>query len=124
MDVKSEMPVSLPGEVMRSPRGFCWSIPMFVLMLIETVALVEVVFFDSRRAAWASGIGFAELYFWVVATSCVLQLAGILLVATGLCRLGGIVQIVASAPHAVKGEGLIGIIGGIRAYRSADPPLK
>jgi hypothetical protein len=52
------------------------------------------------------------------------QVAGIVLVLRGQYRLGGLVQIVSSAIHVLKGEGFIGVIGGMRAraYASESVP--
>lgn len=74
--------------------------------------VAEVAFFDR---AGHVGFGAIEIYFCLVAATLVGQVAGIVLVWRGRFRLGGLVQIVSSAMHVLKGEGLIGVIGGMRA---------
>ncbi len=107
----------MEGERKQPSKGFWWSIPMFFLILAECLVLVEIVFADLRRQGWDPWNSFTGLYFLIVTISCVFQLGGILLVLAGWFRLGGVLQIVASSVHVVKGEGIIGVIGGIIAYR-------
>ena len=98
-------------------KGFAWALSMFGLDLVEFLALLEVMFLDSHRGPSFSGRGFIGIYFWISTVSLVLQLVGVLLVAKGFYRLGGVVQIVSSSIHVPKGEGVIGVIGGLKAYR-------
>ena len=97
------------------PKGYLWSIPMFVLMLVECLVLIEVVFSDFTEESILEDT-FWAIYFYVSIFTCVLQLAGILLVKKNWFRTGGIVQIAASSLHVLKLEGLIGIMGGMQAY--------
>jgi hypothetical protein len=85
---------------------------MLALEVLECLVLVEVMFFDR---APGSGFGAIGIYFCAVLATVVGQVAGILLVRRGRYRLGGLVQIASSAIHVLKGEGLIGVIGGMRA---------
>ena len=89
-----------------------WAYGMLLLEALECLVVGEVAFFD--RAA-RSGFGAVEIYFCLVAATLVGQVIGIALVLRGRYQLGGTVQIVASAMHVLKGEGLIGVIGGMRA---------
>ena len=113
-------------EVMEEPRreepskGTLWASIMLALIVIESLALTEVVFFDQSHASWSTGSGFLMPYFVICVTTLVLQLAGMRLVAVGRYRLGGVLQAVASSVHVVKVEGIIGIIGGLDAYRYPD----
>ena len=56
-------------------------------------------------------------YFALVALTFLLQIAGIVLVWQGRYRAGGAFQIASSAIHVLKGEGVVGLIGGLKAYR-------
>ena len=88
---------------------------MLALIVIECLALTEIVFFD--RASWSSGSSFVGPYYVICVGTLVLQVAGMMLVGAGRYRLGGVLQMVASSIHLVKVEGMIGIVGGIQAYR-------
>lgn len=99
-------------EPPRASPGLTWAYAMLVLELLECLVVGEVVFFDRARG---SGFGAIGLYFCVVLATAAGQVLGILLVRRGRYRVGGLVQIVSSAIHVLKGEGLIGVIGGMRA---------
>ena len=99
-------------------RGFYWSIPMFFLILVETLALTEVVLVDLREQGFDPMSNFVSLYYLIVVATLILQAGGMLLVWGGKYRVGGVLQIMGSSVHALKGEGIIGIIGGVKAYRS------
>jgi len=86
---------------------------MLMLQLLELAALTEVVVARSAHNLALS------IYLAVVATTVALQIAGIALVLVGRYRLGGILQIAASAVHVLKLEGIIGIVGGLTAIRRA-----
>jgi hypothetical protein len=85
---------------------------MLVLEIVESLVVGEVVFFDRTPG---SGFGAIGIYFCIVIATVVGQVSGILLVLRGHYRVGGLVQIASSAIHVLKGEGLIGVIGGMRA---------
>ena len=100
------------SELPRASPGLTWAYVMLFLEVLECLMLVEVVLFDRKPG---SGFGAIGLYFCAVAATVLGQVAGILLVRRGRYRVGGLVQIVSSAIHVLKGEGLIGVIGGMRA---------
>jgi hypothetical protein len=114
---------------MQPSKGLVLAQIMFCLMATEVLVLIEIVFFDTVKAGDTRGIGLV-LYFWGAVITCLLQLIGIILVKKGWFRVGGVLQMIASAPHALKLEGLIGIMGGLDAYDypqelselSAKPP--
>jgi hypothetical protein len=109
VDAKGALPQS---ERRGASPGLPWAYAMLVLEVVECLVVGEVVFFDR---APGSGFGAIGLYFCVVVATVLGQVAGILLVLRGRYRVGGLVQIVSSAIHVLKGEGLIGVIGGMRA---------
>jgi uncharacterized membrane protein len=100
------------SETHAASPGLTWARVMLFLEVLECLMLVEVVFFDR---APGSGFGAIGLYFCAVVATVLGQVAGIVLVRRGQYRVGGLVQIVSSAIHVLKGEGLIGVIGGMRA---------
>ena len=104
--------------------GIGWAYVMLALIGIECIALIEIIWFDRSRNELSSGSSIVNLYFGVVLTSFLAQLSGILLVTRGMYRQGGVLQMVGSAVHLVKIEGLIGIVGGVRAYRYPDKGLE
>ena len=100
------------SELPRASPGLTWASAMLVLEVLECLMIGEVMFFDR---APGSGFGAIGLYFCAVLATLLGQVAGILLVLRGQYRVGGLIQIVSSAMHVLKGEGLIGVIGGMRA---------
>ena len=100
-------------------KGYLWSGAMLALMVLEALALVEGLMRDSN-SGWAdltdSWLG---VYLVVHAIETIILVVGILLVATGRYRIGGILQIAASAVHVPTG--VIGVIGGLKAYRYPGP---
>lgn len=97
-------------------KGLPWAYGMLAIELVEALALTEVVFGDGTPSRTV------RLLLVIVILTAVLQVAGILCVRAGRARLGGILQIVGSAPHAVKLDGIVGIIGGAQALRFARAP--
>jgi hypothetical protein len=93
-------------------NGLRWAFVMLLLEALELLVVGEVAFFDRTSRA---GFGAVELYLSLVAATLVGQVIGIGLVLRGKYRAGGTVQIVSSAMHVLKGEGLVGVIGGMRA---------
>ena len=71
------------------------------------VAGEEKQYINTMMVLFFTGLGFLAL----------LQFAGILLVTAGHYRVGGVLQIVAGAVHALDLIGVIGIFGGLAAYR-------
>jgi len=97
-------------------RGLVWALSMLGLDVVEWIVLYEIVYVDQASLTSEPG-GFLYAYF-IVATVCmVVQVVGVVLVAFGAYRLGGVLQIASSVVHVPKGEGLIGVIGGVKAYR-------
>lgn len=112
-----------------SAAGLGFASIMLGLEAAECLVLTEVVFFDRPRSGLSNGFDVIELYFFLVVATLVGQLVGILLVRAGRLRAGAIVQIASSLLHVPKGEGLIGVFGGLRALEasrsaapSTDPP--
>lgn len=100
---------------MKPSNGMIWAQIMGGLMIMESLVLVEVIFFDSEPGALSRN-PYLKLYFFATVITCVLQFIGILMVKTGHYKWGGIVQIAASSIHALELEGIIGLIGGFKAY--------
>ncbi len=96
---------------------------MLLLDIVEGLVLIEIIFFDVPRAGFSFEFGVLELYFAASMVSVLIQIAGIVLVMRGWYRVGAIFQIVSSSPHVIKGEGLIGIVGGIKAYKYPELAL-
>ena len=88
---------------------------MLGLDFVEWIGLIHIIFIDLQKNHLTGQL--VKLYFWVVTVSLVVQLLGTLLAALGWYRVGGVLQIASSSIHVVKGEGLIGVIGGLKAYR-------
>ncbi|HUO85227.1 MAG TPA: hypothetical protein VM534_08950 [Thermoanaerobaculia bacterium] len=97
--------------------GLRWALVMATLQLLETLVLMEIVFSDEPHSGLRTGQSLVHAYFGVVATSFLVQLTGIILVVNRRYRLGGALQIFASCFHLLKIEGVIGIIGGVKAWK-------
>jgi len=95
-------------------RGFNWSIPMFFVMIFDWVGGI-VNLTPPKGPPVDMG---TEIYLLLLLIACFLQMLGIILVALQKYKVGGIIQIVASVIHVPVG--VIGIIGGTKAYRFAD----
>ncbi len=82
---------------------------MLVFMLLEIGVLVDIErqYISAMMLFFFAGLGFLAL----------LQFVGILLVAAGRYRVGGALQVAASGLHALDLIGIIGVVGGIKAYR-------
>ncbi len=89
----------------------------FALDLVELVVLVEILFFDKVAFGGPEGFGLLHGYFIVMVCATTAQGMGVLLVTRGWFRLGGGLQIVASAAQVFKIDGVIGIVGGVKAWR-------
>lgn len=89
---------------------------MLFLQVAEVFALIEVIFSDRPHSGLDPHFGAIEIYFIIVLASVVMQAIGMFLVKRGRYRVGGAFQIVSSAIHLFKIEGLIGVIGGFRAW--------
>jgi hypothetical protein len=98
-------------------NGLAWALGMLGLDLVELLALMEVVFGEPHRNPAFKPNVIITIYFWVAVVSMLLQIIGTLLVTRGRYRAGGMVQIISNTVHLPKGDGLIGLIGGLKAYR-------
>ncbi|HUG90418.1 MAG TPA: hypothetical protein VML55_06275 [Planctomycetaceae bacterium] len=96
--------------------GLKWAFTMFGLDLVEMLTLIQILFHDQPRSSLPDTWGWLEVYFIICTVSFVMQFAGILVVQFGWYRTGGAIQIAACVPHLPKGEGLIGLIGGLKAW--------
>ncbi len=99
---------------MTPSKGLGWAYAMLGIEIAEALGLSE--------AALTSESPYVKAFWGLVVVTALLQVAGILCVRAGRARLGGILQIVGSAPHAVKLDGIVGIIGGVQALRFAKAP--
>jgi hypothetical protein len=109
---------ALTADPKTASKGYPWSIAMLALMIFEALALIEGLMRDST-SGWADlAASWLGIYLVVHATETVLLAAGILLVAAGRYRVGGVLQIACSAVHVPTG--VIGVVGGLKAYRYPD----
>ena len=108
----------------QSPRGLPWAWIMFGIMSLEFLVLAEVLFSDRTKESWASGGNVVMLLFAISGLTLILQGIGIALVLQGKTRLGGTIQMAASAVHVVKLDGVIGLYGGLLARRSGEAILQ
>ena len=94
---------------MTPPKGLMWATLMLFFMLLEIGVLIDIErqYINAMMLFFFAGLGFLAL----------LQFVGILLVAAGHYRVGGVLQVAASAVHALDLIGMIGVVGGIKAYR-------
>ncbi len=101
---------------MTPPKGLMWAILMLFFMLIEIGVLIDIErqYINAMMLFFFAGLGFLAL----------LQPVGILLVAAGRYRVGGVLQVAASAVHALDLIGIIGVVGGIKAYRYPERVAK
>lgn len=99
---------------MKPSKGLIWAQIMMGLMVVESLVLIEVIFYDSPGILTQNP--YLKLYFIATVITCVLQFIGILLVNTGHYKSGGVLQITASAVHALEIEGIIGLVGGFKAF--------
>jgi len=90
---------------------------MLVLQVVECLVLIQVLLYDLPRMEVSAGGGIVELYFWACSVTVLLQVAGILLVLREHYRTGGVLQIASCVLHLPKGEGILGLMGGINAFR-------
>ena len=91
------------------PKGLMWATLMLFFMLLEIGVLIDIErqYINAMMLFFFVGLGILAL----------LQFVGILLVAAGRYRVGGVLQVAASAVHALDLIGMIGVVGGIKAYR-------
>ena len=101
--------------------GIRWALAMLLMMVGEVLVLLEVMLSDRRSSGIEPQFGGIEIYFCVVLTTVILQATGILLVRRARYRAGGALQMAASTLHLLKIEGLVGMIGGLRAWKHGEP---
>lgn len=88
---------------------------MLVVMVFEFLVL-----FDMRPATNEfKSIG-TTVFFGYLLMAALVQLIGLLLVKAGHYKAGGALQIIASAGHIIDLIGIIGIYGGLKAYRFTE----
>jgi len=100
-------------------NGLVWALISFVLDLIEVVVLIEILFFDKPALSGDNGTGLLHIYFAVMLAATIGQGLGVLLVTRGWYRSGGAMQVVSSAVQVFKVDGIIGVVGGVKAWRYA-----
>ena len=100
--------------------GLSWAWASFLLDVVESLVLIQILFFDKQQFGVAFEWGVLEIYFVMTLFMSVGQLIGIALVTRGQYRLGGYVQIVSSAGQVLKLDGIFGVIGGVKALRFAE----
>lgn len=101
--------------------GIRWALAMLFLQVAEVLGLSEAIFSDRLHSDLPHQFGMLEIYYVAVIVTVLLQVTGILLARQGRYRLGGALQIAASSLHLLKIEGLIGMIGGLRAWKHQGP---
>jgi len=101
-------------------KGLGWAISMLGLDLVELLALCEVVFGEPHRNPSFKPNVLIFVYFWIAVVSMLVQAIGTYLVTKGRYRAGGLLQIIGNSVQVPKGDGLIGLIGGILAYKYPD----
>ncbi|MBW1816692.1 MAG: hypothetical protein JRJ60_05975 [Deltaproteobacteria bacterium] len=82
---------------------------MLIIMLLEVGMVLDIPF-----AYYNLPLG---IFLAVEAFTAVLQLAGILMVASGLYRSGAVLEFIASAIHLLDITGILGIVGARKAYK-------
>jgi hypothetical protein len=87
---------------------------MLIFMLMEIGLLFDAWLAGSRVSRYVL------YYFGVKVLVCVMHAVGMVLVAGGRYRLGGVLQMVAGVVHVPELVGLLGVMGGLAAYRYPD----
>lgn len=100
--------------------GLNWAWASFVLDVVESLVLIQILFFDKQQFGVAFEWGVLEIYFVMTLFMSIGQLIGIALVTRGRYRLGGYFQIVSSAGQVLKLDGVFGVVGGLKALRFAE----
>ena len=105
------------GQQHAQTNGLNWAWASFLLDIVESLVLTQILFFDKQQFGVAFEWGVLEIYFVITLLMSIGQLVGIALVTRGQYRLGGYVQIVSSAGQVLKLDGIFGVIGGVKALR-------
>lgn len=116
---ESLSPTEVPTAAEFKPpsTGLSWAIVSLALDLVEVLVLAEIIFFDKPRSGMSNGMGFLEIYFCITVVATIGQTIGVVLVARHWYRLGGLLQIISSGVQAIKIDGIIGVVGGVKAWR-------
>lgn len=105
--------------------GLPWAFASLFLDIIEVLVLSEIIFFDSFRSGLGQGWGLLEYYLMVMIGATIGQAIGIYMVSKlHWYRVGGIFQIIASSTQLIKVDGIIGVIGGLKAWRYGNALAK
>jgi hypothetical protein len=97
-------------------KGLKLAVAMLAFMLLELGLIAD---------AWMSGRSINRYVVYLLGAKVVLflvQLIGVVLVTRNRFRLGGALQIFASALHVPELVGVVGIAGGLAAYRYSEIP--
>lgn len=98
--------------------GLPWAFASLFLDIIEVLVLSEIIFFDSFRSGLGEGWGLLEYYLMVMIGATIVQAIGIFFVSKlHWYRVGGLLQITVSSTQLIKIDGIIGVIGGLKAWR-------
>ena len=97
--------------------GLSWAWVSFALDVVESLVLVQILFFDKPDMGVDFKWGIIEYYFVSTLFMSLGQLAGIALVSKGYYRVGGYCQIFSSVGQVIKLDGVFGVVGGIKALR-------
>ena len=97
--------------------GLGWAYVMLALELVEWLALIHIRFMDRPPGFLPTGSGFFATYLALATFCLVCQCAGTALVWKRWYRTGGVLQILSCLLHVPKGEGFIGLVGGVKALR-------
>lgn len=101
-------------SVYKPSKGIILSWTMLILFIVEWLVVYEGVSGEIREGI--RRVTLAQMYFIVLSFSLLLQSTGIFLVRREYYKLGGVLQIIASFPHAFVLDGIIGLLGGYDAY--------
>lgn len=105
--------------------GLPWAFASLFLDIIEVLVLSEIIFFDSFRSGLGQGWGLLEYYLMVMIGATIGQAIGIYMVSKlHWYRIGGIFQMIASSTQLIKVDGIIGVIGGLKAWRYGNALAK
>ena len=111
------------GQETEQTNWLSWAWASFLLDVVESLVLIQILFFDKQQFGVTFEWGVLEIYFVMTLFMSIGQLIGIALVTRGQYRLGGYFQIVSSAGQVLKLDGVFGVIGGIKALRYGNTNL-
>ncbi len=104
---------------MKDPKGVWLSYAMLGIMVLEFLVIL-----DLNPGNWRQfSIGKIAFFAYLLAAATV-QTTGILLVRGGFYKPGGVLQIIASTAHILDLVGIIGMLGGLAAYRYPERAAK